>query len=315
MSKSGRRLGRGLESLVSNLTDVPAAVTEAAPTQAPSDQQVEIDASGPTTTATMIRVDQLDPNPLQPRNKADSENVISIARSIRQSGIVQPIAVRPLGNRFQIIAGERRWHAAKSLGMTHIPALVRQANDDQMLELALIENIHREDLNAIDRAKAYRHFCTAFNLKSDDVAQRVGEDRSTVTNYLRLLELAPEIQERVADGTLSMGHARCLLGVVDDDHRVQLATAVVQNQLSVRALEEIVRREKTRHTAQPATTLPPDRGRSAHLLDLQRRFEEAVKTRVSIHEGKKKGTGRITIEYYTLDEFDRIAALLGVDLE
>lgn len=315
MSKSTRRLGRGLESLVSNLAEPAGALAATPSPDEVVEHQLDMDPRGQTTTATILPVDQLISNPFQPRSNADDENILSLAHSIQQSGMIQPIAVRPAGDHYEIIAGERRWRAAKSLGMTQVPALVRQANDQQMLELALIENIHREDLNAIDRANAYRRFCSAFNLKSDEVAQRVGEDRSTVANYLRLLELQQEIQERVADGTLSMGHARCLLSVADGQRRTQLADSVAQNQLSVRALEEIVRREKARQTPGPPTVPPADRGRSAHVVDLQRRFEEAVKTKVSIHEGRKKGSGRITIEYYSLDEFERIAALLGVELE
>ena len=312
MSKSTRRLGRGLNALVSNLTEasVPSPQPEAA-----QGGLAQSTAEGRAVTATMLHVDQLAPNPFQPRSNLIDPNILSLEQSIRQSGLIQPIAVRPVGDRYEIIVGERRWRAAKAVGMIHVPAVIRQANDQEMLELALIENIQREDLNAIDRAKAYRQFCTAFHLKSDEVAGRIGEDRSTVTNYLRLLDLPEEIQARVAGRALSMGHARCLLGVSDNDRRLQLAESATQNQLSVRALEEIVRREKARQT--PAAPTPPsrERVRSAHLLDLQRRFEEAVKTKVSIHEGKKKGTGRITIEYYSLDEFDRIATLLGATLE
>ena len=315
MSKSTRRLGRGLESLVSDFTEATGALTGTTSPESSPEQQLAGGPVGHATTATTLRADELLPNPFQPRSPTNAEDILSLAHSIRQSGMIQPIAVRPAGDRYEIIAGERRWRAAQSLGMTDVPVLVRQADDQQMLELALIENIHREDLNAIDRAKAYRQFCSAFNLKSDEVAQRVGEDRSTVANYLRLLELQQAIQDRVADRTLSMGHARCLLAVPDEERRLQLAESVSHNQLSVRALEEIVRREKARQTVEPPIAPRAETGRSAHIVDLQRRFEEAIKTKVSIHEGKKKGSGRITIEYYSLDEFDRLATLLGVELE
>jgi ParB family chromosome partitioning protein len=269
---------------------------------------------GGSVQATMLPVDELRPNPFQPRNNVSEQDVVSLAESIERKGLLQPIAVRRRDDRYEIIAGERRWVAAKSLGISQVPAVVRDASDEEMLELALIENIQREDLNAIDRAMAYREFCSRFGLKPEEVAQRLGEDRTTVVNYLRLLDLPEGIRSMVADGRLSMGHARCLLGVADETQGLELAESVVQNELSVRALEEIVRREKTRQGGEAAT--PETRGlRSAHLRDLERQFEQAIKTKVTLHEGKRKGTGRIIIEYYTLDDFDRIASALGVTLE
>jgi ParB family chromosome partitioning protein len=273
----------------------------------------------------MADVAALSANPFQPRDAIIDDDIVSIAESIRRHGLLQPISVRAVGGRYQIIAGERRWRAAKSIGMTHVPVIVRQATDEQMLELALIENLQREDLNAMDRARAYRQFCTQFGLRPEEVADRLGEDRSTVLNYLRLLELAEPIRAMVAGGKLTMGHARCLLGEGNEIHRLRLAEAIVANELSVRATEEIVRRGKAYLGASATTmTLPggdallkssgTQRGRlrSAHLQDLEQRFERAVKTKVTIHEGRKRGSGRITIEYYTLDDFDRVASLLGV---
>lgn len=239
----------------------------------------------------------------------------SLAESIKRSGMLQPVVVRLAHGSYEIIAGERRWRAAKTLGMTEIPVVIRDADDQQMLELALIENIQREDLNPIDRAKAYRQFCTRFEFKPDEVARRVGEDRTTVINYLRLLDLPEAIRDLVADGRLSMGHARCLLGISDEVRRLQVAESAVQNELSVRALEEIVRREKKRQGQSGVGGSPRPYLRPAHLLDMERRFEQTVRTKVTIHEGKGKGTGRIIIEYYSLDDFDRIAALLGVTPE
>ncbi len=260
----------------------------------------------------MLPVDELQPNPFQPRDNTFASDILSLAESIRQSGILQPIVVRRQSGRYEIIAGERRWQAARSIGMTEVPTVIRDATDEQMLELALVENIQREDLNAIDRAKAYRQFCNRFGLKPEEIARRLGEDRTTVVNYLRLLDLPDPIQTLVAQSKLSMGHARCLLGVSDDGERLRLAESASQNDLSVRALEEIVRREKTRRGDAQPNEAKVERLRSAHLLDLQRRFEEAVKTKVTIQEGKRKGTGRVVIEYYSLDDFDRIAGMLGV---
>jgi ParB family chromosome partitioning protein len=217
--------------------------------------------------------------------------------------------------KYEIVAGERRWRAARLAGLDEVPVIVRDATDEEMLELALVENIQREDLNTIDRAKAYRELRDRFGLGPDEVGERVGEDRSTVTNYLRLLDLAEPIQALVAGAQLSMGHARCLLGVADPERRERLARSAVDNELSVRALEEIVRREKTGRGVRPADGAATPRELSPHIADLQHRFEDALKTKVTIREARAKGRGRIVIEYFSLDDFDRIAQKLGVGLE
>ncbi len=325
MSKAARRLGRGIRTLISP-TDPNSQVPESV-ANAPASSDVDTHKSADSATShevsekvysspITIDVTSILPNPHQPRSTILPDSVSNLAVSIKTNGLLQPITVRPVDdNRFEIIAGERRWSAIKSLGWEQVPVIIRQASDQEMLELALIENIHREDLNAIERARAYREFRDQFNLNAESVAQRLGEDRTTVTNYLRLLDLPDTIQSMVAQGQLSMGHARCLLGVADAEHRQQLAESVINNQLSVRALEEIVRREKTRSQDQSTaseTTPPPA---SPHLEDVQRRFEESLKTKVRIKESNKKGTGRITIDYFSLDDFDRIAGKLGVSLD
>ncbi len=312
MAKPTRRLGRGLDSLVSNLRSVSSQPTPPIEELDTTERAVTRNEAAPSIRAASLPAEALTPNPQQPRSNAKHGDVLSLARSIEQTGILQPIVVRCVSGRYQIIAGERRWRAARSLGMTHVPVIVRDATDDQMLEFALIENIQREDLNAIDRAKAYRQFCDRFSLKAEQVATRLCEDRTTVANYIRLLELPDPIKELVAAAKLSMGHARCLLGIKDDAECLRLAESAVENQLSVRALEEVVRREKrSDRTLAPKSRLE----RRAHLRDLERRFEEAIKTKVTIQEGKRKSTGRVVIEYYSLDDFDRIAELLGVTRE
>lgn len=316
MSKAARRLGRGLESLVSNLRGgdpaapetPPSAISAKGDAPKPAQPSAETSVAGPATAP----IDSLRPNPFQPRSAVSDSQVESLARSIERNGILQPIAVRRSGSGYEIIAGERRWHAAKTCGMSNIPIVLHKADDEQMIELALVENLQREDLNAIDRARAYRQFCDRFNLKPEVVASRIGEDRTTVVNYLRLLELEPQVQDMVAAGTLSMGHARCLLGIADTERRRVLARSASQQGLSVRALEEIVRREKTRSGGSRTQATGYEDTRSPHLKDMETRLEQAIKTKVTIHEGRRKGTGRITIEYYSLDDFDRITALLGL---
>lgn len=319
MSRPTRRLGRGLDSLVSDLSAegrTPQDTTAVEVPGPPSGPKRGGGDDGEHTEqgAGMLPVEALKSNPFQPRSNISDDNIISLARSIQQSGLIQPIAVRRIGHQYEIIAGERRWEAAKSLGIKEVPVMVRQATDEQVLELALVENIQRQDLNAIDRARAYQLFCDRFALRPEEVAVRLGEDRTTVVNYIRLLELPDDIRGMVGDDGLTMGHARCLLGVTDEVRRRQLAEAVIENHLSVRALEEIVRRKKTRQREPTVKEVPKEWG-SAHLEDVQQRFEEALKTKVVIHEGKRKGTGRIILEYYSLDDFDRIAGALGVKVD
>jgi ParB family chromosome partitioning protein len=300
--------------LVGGLVDEPETTEPGKPGEPPTPGSTVHEQRRSVRTA-MIATEALYPNPFQPRRNTDDENIGSLADSIQQSGLLQPVSVRLENSRYEIIAGERRWLAARKLGMTEIPAIVRDASDEEMLELALIENIQREDLNAIDRARAYRRFCDEFAVRPEEVAQQLGEDRTTVVNYLRLLDLPSDIQGMVQQGKISMGHARCLLGLENAEQMHRLAEAVVANELSVRALEEIVRRKKgPRGTVREAQAREPS-GPPPHIRDLERHFEEALKTKVAIHEGRRKGSGRIVIEYYTLDDFDRIASSLGVRLE
>ena len=312
MSKIARRLGRGLDSLVSDLRTETASLD---PMIKPENNDLQ-----PRTTATpptALPIDALTTNPFQPRGSISPDDVAALAKSIKRNGILQPIPIRRVGNEYQIIAGERRWTAARQAGLTEVPVVVREASDEQMLELALIENLHREDLNAIDRAKAYRNFCGRFNFKPEELADRLAEDRTTVINYLRLLDLPADVRELLAAGKLSMGHARSLLSVPGESRQCTLAELIVKNELSVRAVEEIVRRGRTvMENAANETPKPvPAPSLSApHIQDLQRRFEEVLKTKVRIIEGKRKGSGRLVIDYFTLDDFDRIAQRMGVEL-
>ena len=260
-----------------------------------------------------LPVSEIRPNPFQPRRAIDPESIDRLVSSVKQSGILQPIVVRRAGEGYEIIAGERRWTAAKAAGLESVPVLIRDASEEQMIELALIENIQREDLNPIDRALAYKQFCDDFELTAQEVAVRVGEDRTTVTNYIRLLELAPDIRTLVASGKISMGHARAILGLEEENARTKLARRAVQEGLSVRAVEELVKAAK-RSSGELTTGRKKSPDRSPNVQDLEARFESALKTRVTIKEGRKKGKGKITIDYYSLDDFDRIAEMLGVDL-
>lgn len=263
----------------------------------------------------MVPTARLSPNPHQPRGPIAEESVRTLAESIRQTGILQPITVRPHGAGYQIVTGERRWRAAGLAGLAEVPVVVRHVTDEDMLELALVENIQREDLNAIDRAQAYARYCAQFSRRPEEVAVRLGEDRTTVVNFLRLLELPAPVKEMVTKGLLSAGHARSLLSLPNPEQMLLVARTVVKQGLSVRAVEDLVRRTRARGGAGGPVLEPAARPvKSAHLRDMETRLSLACGTKVTIEEGRRKGSGRMVIEYYSLDDFDRVAGKLGVTL-
>jgi ParB family chromosome partitioning protein len=276
---------------------------------------------------TRARINEIVPNVRQPRQQFERESIAALAASIARNGLIQPLVVRPLRDRsdaegfakYELIAGERRWRASRAAGVEDVPVIVRDVDDEKSLELALIENLQREDLNAIDRADAYARYCDEFGLSPAEVAQRMAEDRSTVVNYLRLRELPNKVKALVADGQLSMGHARAILGVPKADDRAALARSAVTNSLSVRALEQIIRRRKESGDAESANGEPAAQSqgdppaKSAQIRDLENRFQQALGTKVRIVPGRGRQRGRIVIDYFSFDDFDRILDRLGVD--
>jgi ParB family chromosome partitioning protein len=256
-----------------------------------------------------IPIESISSNPYQPRGRWDHQELSELADSIRKSGIVQPVTVRPNGPGYQIIAGERRLRAAKLAAMSTIPALVRPASDQQLLELALVENIHRTDLNPIERAGAYQKYLKEFSLTQAEAAERLGENRSVVANYVRLLDLPEEVRQMLVDGDLSMGHARAILALPGDDLRRKLANRAMTGRLSVREVERLVRRYLSK-TSGPQRHGPE---RPAHILELENRLARYLGTPVSIHTRRNGQRGRITIEFFSLDEFDRIAERMGLE--
>ncbi len=308
MSASTKRLGRGLDSLISSSMN--------ARSEAGRPPTLDTAGKGEGPAVLRIPIAQVKPNRRQPRLAADEAGISQLAQSLRQTGILQPILVRPLGNEYEIIAGERRYRAARLLGWTEIPVLVRSASDEEMLEMALIENIHREDLNAIDRASAYREYCTRFRATPDMLSEKLGEDRTTITNYLRILELPESVKNLVASKQLSMGHARCLLGVDGAADRETLAQRILLEQLSVRAAESLVRGHKLagRATNRLKRTATGELEKP-QVLAVQSQLERVLGTKVTIVESAKKGQGRVIIEYQSFDDFDRLCQRLGVVLE
>jgi ParB family transcriptional regulator, chromosome partitioning protein len=270
-----RALGRGLGALI------PAAY---GPDEPPA--------------PTLVPVSAIQPNPWQPRGVFADDGLAELAESIRQKGILQPLLVRRAGSGYELIAGERRYRAAQQVGIDQVPVSVRDASDGEMLEMALIENIQRENLNPLEEARAYRRLADEFHLTQDEIAARVGKDRSTVANTLRLLQLPAAIQADIARGVLSAGHARALLSAGADAAQIQLASEVVARRLTVRQTERLAKR-----------TLPP--AADADHRAAEQRLTEALGTRVRLLP-RRNGGGTIEIEYYSLETLnvllDRLSA-------
>ncbi|MBE0659767.1 MAG: ParB/RepB/Spo0J family partition protein, partial [Bryobacteraceae bacterium] len=238
---------------------------------------------------------------LQPRSVFDPERLSGLAQSIRENGVIQPIIVRRAGDTYQLVAGERRWRAAKLASLTHIPAVVQDFADDRLMEVTLIENIQREDLNPIEIAHAFERLNKEYNLSHEQIAQRTGKDRSTITNMLRLLKLPGDVQALLADHRLSMGHARALLGLPSSDLQLEVAQRITSEGLSVRQVEKLVQKMTEPREPKPASEIPLDANTRAALLELER----VLGTRVRIVQ-KSENRGRIEIEYYSVDELTRI---------
>ncbi|MBI5117544.1 ParB/RepB/Spo0J family partition protein [Candidatus Poribacteria bacterium] len=256
-----------------------------------------------TSSRDRITLDEIEPNPHQPREDFDEAKLAELVASIKANGVLQPIIVRQVGSKYQIIAGERRWRAARLAEMRNIPAIVRDATDQEMLKIALVENIQRQDLNPIEEASAYKSLINEYDLTQDALAMYIGKDRSTISNIMRLLALPQEVQEHVSRGTLSMGHARALLSLGDPSTQLDLCNRIVKEGLSVRQAERIVK-GRTR----PRVAIPPEKDPNVRNVeeDLQRALGAKVRIR-----GAGKG-GRIEIEYFSAGERDAlIARLLG----
>ena len=268
-----------------------------------------------------LPISSIEPNRYQPRDYFDEEALGLLADSIRQVGVLQPILVRPSGDgTYELIAGERRWRAARRVGLQTIPALVRETDDSTALEHALVENLHRDNLNPLEEAAAYQQLIEDFNLTHDDVASRVGRSRASISNTLRLLQLPPAIQRSVQEKKLSMGHARALLGSPDRAFQEKLAKQIVEEDLSVRATEELVREHQG--VPQPAapeaggdtSAMPASRRRlrPPGLLELEELLGDHLDTRVKISMGTSRG--KVVVEFSTLEDLERIYRLMtGTD--
>ena len=281
-------LGRGLGALIREPEpQIPQPQTVAA-VGAIAPPSREIMSAGPQ----QIDIDLIDPSPYQPRTRFREEALEELARSIKASGIIQPLVVRPIAGRFQLIAGERRWRAAQRAGLTKVSAIVRQVSDELALEMTLVENIQREDLNAIETARAFDRLMDEFQLTQEAVAERTGKDRATVANAVRLLKLEPTIQEWIEEGKLSAGHGRALLAVADAQLRMRYAHRASRGGLTVRQIERLAARRV--RGASPVISMPKDANIRAALDELQRHLG----TKVLLREKTKVRPGQLVLEYY-----------------
>ncbi|MBM4053862.1 MAG: ParB/RepB/Spo0J family partition protein [Planctomycetes bacterium] len=256
-----------------------------------------------------LNPNDIKPNTMQPRNLFKEAEMHDLMASIKKHGILQPVIVTPLSHGYMLIAGERRWRAAKELGLKKIPAIVRQADNADVLELALIENIQREDLNPMEKALGFQELIKKFEFTQEQVAQAMGKNRSSITNYLRLLELPKEIQDHVSRGTISMGHARALLSLQDKEAQLKYCDSIIKEGLSVRDIEAIA--AGTKNASQPAKQ-PTKKMPTPHIADIEDRFRKYFGTKVRIRE--RRGRGQIVITFNSNEEFERIANKSGIGL-
>lgn len=245
-----------------------------------------------------LDIDQLKPNPFQPRLKFSQDSIDELSRSIKESGVLQPIIVSPEGDGYRIIVGERRWRAAQRIGLKKIPVLIRTMSNEKQLEASLIENLHREDLNPLEIALAYQKLIQELDHTQEEIAQKVGKDRSSVTNYLRLLRLPQEIQDCLGEGKISMGHARALLSLEDPQTQISLCQQLIEETLSVRDVEKMIQRLKRKPSAKKSREADPD------LLALQEELLKVLGTKVSISGTQDKGV--IKVYYFSMEDLDRI---------
>jgi ParB family chromosome partitioning protein len=262
--------------------------------------------------ATEIAVSQVEPNPHQPRREFDEASLSELAASLKSTGLIQPIVVRPIDGVYQLIAGERRLRAAKLAGLERIPAIIRDVDRFTQAQMALVENIQRQDLDPLDRAQAYRLLVDQLGLTQAELAGRLGEDRSSVANFLRLLDLAEPVKQLLRDRKLSVGHAKLLAGLADKQEQQRLAEMVVSQDLSVRNLERVMQQGVIPHPSDtPAASGKPV---SAHIADLEKAIARQLGMRVQVRSGSK-GRGRLVVHYGSLDQFDDLMNRLGVSVE
>ena len=306
MSKQTNRLGKGLSALIGQRQ--PLAMTGATTIQPENPTSATAGAVDPPTNQRMIDVSRITPNPHQPRKAFDDASLAELADSIRANGVIQPILVRPKpGGAYELVAGERRLRAAILADLKAIPAIVRDISDQESIELAIVENIQREDLGPLERAAAYEQYIQLFNCPVDHLARRLGESRANITNYLRLLKLPGEIRDAIQRGDLGMGQARAIAGMIDPRQQLALAQLAIRRNLSVRQVEAYAKDDSFAKTQRETSPQPQKRQSS----NVEHSLSRVIGLPVRVVLGKKKNSGRVIIEFNSLDEFDRISERLA----
>lgn len=318
MSKNA--LGKGLGALISGAAKRGVVAPAAAAPGAGEESEAPATATETTAGDRVVQVPLADvvSSPMQPRKTFRDEQLSELMESIREHGVIQPLVVRRVNGKLELIAGERRFRACQRLGLAEVPVIERAASDRDVLEMALIENLQREDLNPVEEAEAYARLAKEFGLRQEDIAQRVGKNRATVANSMRLLDLAPEVKLLLAQGRISTGHAKAILGLRDVEVQKLVADMVVRQGLTVRQTEQLVQKEQqgaksTGKGAKKATTTGGNATLSTAISRIQNNLRDRFATQVTVHHGDKKG--RIEIEYYGNDDLGRLLDLFGVSAD
>ena len=288
-------LGKGLDSLIATKVEKPVDVKV----------EGKVDENG----AVLMNINKVEPNREQPRKKFDEDALLELADSIKQFGVLQPLLVVDRNDYYEIVAGERRWRAAKMAGVKEVPVIIRKLTEKEIMEISLIENIQREDLNPIEEAQAYKRLLTEFNLKQDEVAERVSKSRTAVTNAMRLLKLNEKVQQMLIDEMLTTGHARALLAIEDQDKQYEVAQKIFDEKLSVRDTEKLVKNIQNQKPEDTTSTDKIDPQLLAVYHDLEEQMKVLLGTKVHINPKNDK-KGKLEIEYYSQDELDRIIDLI-----
>lgn len=289
-------LGKGLDSLIADKVNKPVTSAKTKKEEKPTD-------------GVMMDINKVEPNRDQPRKKFDEDALLELSESIKQFGVLQPLLVQERDDYYEIIAGERRWRASKLAGLKEVPVIIKKLTEQEIMEISLIENIQREDLNPIEEALAYKRLIEEFKLKQDEVAERVAKSRTAVTNSMRLLKLNDKVQEMVIDEMLTTGHARALLSIEDPEKQYTIAQKIFDEKLSVRDTEKLVKNlQNEKNKLEPANK-ELDPKLKAIYDELQERMKKSLGTKVTI-QSKDGEKGKIEIEYYSQDELDRITELL-----
>ena len=297
--KTARGLGKGLDSLI------PDAVGEAKAKKESEESKASGDAG---SQEALVKITAVEPNRKQPRKNFDEDSLQELADSIRQVGVIQPILVQDRKDHYEIIAGERRWRAAKLAGLKEVPVIIRDYTEQEIMEISLIENIQREDLNPIEEAQAYKRLLTEFNLKQDEVAERVSKSRTAVTNSMRLLKLTDKVQQMVIDEMITTGHARALLGVEDPEEQYEIAQRIFDQKLSVREVEKLV---KNLHKPEKPKKKPNDDVTMQVIYqDIEDKLKQRLSTKVTV-TSKGEGSGKIEIEFYNHEDLDRLLDIIS----